>query len=103
VISLWGERMYAVIRRYTGTPAIFNELVQRQPEVEELLRGVPGFVAYYAIRSGDGGATITVCDDQAGTTESVRVAADWVRRRVPNAVGSPPQVTEGEVLFTFNT
>jgi hypothetical protein len=38
-----------------------------------------------AIRSADGGgATITVCEDQTGTTESVRVAADWVRtKRAP--------------------
>jgi len=93
--------MYAVIRRYTGAAAIFDELAQRQEEVQELLSAVPGFVTYYAIRSGDGGATITVCEDQAGTTESIRVAADWVRRRVPNAAGSPPQVTEGEVLVSF--
>jgi len=95
--------MYAVVRRYTGAALIFDELAQRQEEVQELLRAVPGFVTYYAIRSGDGGgATITVCEDQTGTTESVRVAADWVRRRVPNAVGSPPQVTEGEVVLTFS-
>lgn len=93
--------MYAVIRRYTGAPEIFNQLEQNQAEVQQLLRGVPGFVSYYAVRSGDGGATITVCDDQAGTTESVRVAADWVRQRAPSAVGSPRQVTEGEVLVTF--
>ena len=93
--------MYGVIRRYTGSPEIFEQLVQNQSEVEQLIRGVPGFVAYYVIRSGDGGATVTVCQDQAGTTESVRVAADWVRRRAPSAVGSPPQVTEGEVLFSF--
>ena len=92
--------MYAVIRRYTGAAEIFNQLEQNQAEVQQLLRGVPGFVSY-SVRSGDGGATITVCDDQAGTTESVRVAADWVRQRAPSAVGSPPQVTEGEVLFTF--
>jgi uncharacterized protein YmfQ (DUF2313 family) len=94
--------MYAVIRRYTAAAAIFEELQQQQGEVQELLRAVPGFVTYYAIRAADGvGATITVCEDQTGTTESVRVAADWVRRRVPNAVGTPPQVTEGEVIFSF--
>ena len=95
--------MYAVIRRYAGAAAIFDELVQQQAEVQELLRAVPGFISYYAIRSDDGGATITVCDDQTGTAESVRVAADWVRRRVPNAVASPPQVTEGEVILSFGT
>ena len=63
--------MYAVIRRYAAAAAIFDELERQQAEVQELLRA------------------------------SVRVAADWVRRRVPNAVGAPPQVTEGEVIFSF--
>jgi hypothetical protein len=93
--------MYAVVRRYTGTPELFDEVAKRQDEGQKLMRGIRGFVAYYAIRCSDGGATITVCDDQAGTTESARLAADWVRRRVPNAVGSPPQLIEGEVLFSF--
>jgi hypothetical protein len=53
--------MYAVIRRYTAAAAIFEELQQQQGEVQELLRAVPGFVTYYAIRAADGvGATITV-------------------------------------------
>jgi hypothetical protein len=59
-------RMYAVIRRYTSSSEIFNELLQQQTEVRELLRGVPGVVTYYAIRSGDVGATIALCEDQAG-------------------------------------
>jgi len=31
----------------------------------------------------------------------MQVAADWVRRNVPTVTGTPPQVTEGEVLFQF--
>ena len=93
--------MYAVIRRYQGS-AIIDAVASRQGEVEALIRAVPGFVAYYAVRAGDGGATITICQDQAGTAESTRRAAEWVRQNMPE-VGSAgaPEVTEGEVSVTF--
>jgi hypothetical protein len=95
--------MYAVVRRYTGAPAlvILDEVARRQADVEEVIRGVPGFVAYYLIRSGEIGASVTVCQDQAGTTESTRRAADWIRANVPAAAGTPPEVTEGEVMIHF--
>jgi glycine/D-amino acid oxidase-like deaminating enzyme len=93
--------MYAVIRRYTGATQLFDELARRRSDVEQILTGVQGFRGYYLVRSGDGGASITVCDDQAGTSESTRRAADWIRQNVPNAASSPPQVTEGEVLYNF--
>ena len=64
--------MHAVVRRYRGASALDDLLAQRTQEIEQLLRGVPGFVAYYAIRDGDELATVTVCDDQAGTQESSR-------------------------------
>ena len=93
--------MSGVVRRYTGASGLFDTLARSQPDVERLLRGVPGFVAYYAIRSGDGGATVTICEDRAGTEESTRVAAAWVRQNVPAAAGSPPEVIEGEAILHF--
>ena len=92
--------MHAVVRRYKGGSPVIDEVIRRRSDVEALLRGVPGFIAYYVVKSGDGGATITICEDQAGTAESVRVAADWVRQNVQGAV-SPPEVTEGEVGLHF--
>jgi hypothetical protein len=93
--------MYVVVRRYRGASPLFDELARRQADVEQLIRNVPGFVAYYLVRTEDGGATITVCEDQAGTQESTRQAADWVRQNVPAAAGNPPEVTEGEALYQF--
>jgi hypothetical protein len=93
--------MYAVIRRYAHAPELFDELVQREAEVKEIIGGVPGFVGYYFMRSGNAGASITVCQDQAGTIETTRRAGEWVRQNVPAAAGSPPEVTEGEVLINF--
>jgi glutamate dehydrogenase/leucine dehydrogenase len=93
--------MYAVVRRYKGATALFDELAKREQDIRVIVQGVPGFVAYYLVRSGDGGATITICQDQTGTAESTRRAADFIRQNVPAAAGSPPEVTEGEVLFNF--
>ena len=94
--------MYAVLRRYTAGGELADLLVQRRQEVQQLLTGVPGFRAYYALRSGDGTvATITVCDDQAGTQESTRRAADWVRQNMAGMSVSPPDVTEGETFLNF--
>ena len=93
--------MHAVIRRYDGASALAEAMAQRQTEVEELLRGVPGFVAYYALREGDHVATVTVCDDQAGTEESTRRAGKWVMDNMPNATLGTPEVTSGEVYLNF--
>ena len=92
--------MHAVVRRYQVGSRVIDEVIQRRSDVEQLLRGVPGFIAYYAVKTDDGGMTITICEDQAGTAESVRVAAEWVRQNVQGA-GSPPEVTEGEVGLHF--
>jgi glycine/D-amino acid oxidase-like deaminating enzyme len=59
-------------------------------------------VAYYLIRTGDGGASVTVCRDRAGTEESTRRAADWIRQSLAAVAGSPPEVAEGEVIIQFS-
>ena len=65
--------MYAVVRRYPGGSALADALVQRREEVTALLKDVPGFKMYHALRAADGTiATITLCEDQAGTQETSR-------------------------------
>ena len=95
--------MYAVVRSYSGQGAadVFDVVEQRADEVKTLISGVPGFVSYVAIRSGDGGMTVTVCEDKAGTDESSRRAAEFVKENV-SAAGSPPVVTEGNTAAQFN-
>ena len=93
--------MYVVVRRYPGGAAFVDEVTPREQDLRAVIQGVPGFVAYYAIRSGADGMTITICQDLAGTAESTRRAAEWVRQNVPAVAGSPPEVSEGEVLFNF--
>ena len=64
--------MYTVIRQYRTAPQLIEELLKHREEIEQVIRGVPGFVGYYLVQSGEGGASITVCEDQAGTQESTR-------------------------------
>jgi hypothetical protein len=94
--------MHAVVRRYRGASALNNLLAQRSQDVEQLLSEVPGFVAYYAIRTDDELATVTVCDDQAGTQESSRRAAEWVRQNLTGGSLAAPEITEGEAFIQFS-
>jgi hypothetical protein len=77
-------------------------LAQRSQDVEQLISDVPGFVACYAIRAGDDLATVTVCEDQAGTQESSRRAAEWVRQNLTGAAMAAPEITEGEAFIQFS-
>ena len=96
--------MYAVVRTYSGQGAseVFEMLGQRAEDVEALISGVPGFVSYAAVRSGDGGVTVTVCEDKAGTDESSRRAAEFVKGNV-SATGNPPAISEGNTVLQFSS
>jgi hypothetical protein len=95
--------MYAVVRTYSGQGAsgLFDLLEQREEEVTALISGVPGFVNYAAVRRGDGGVTMTVCQDKAGTDESSRRAAEWVQENITGEI-NPPEITEGETVLQFS-
>ncbi|MDQ6810872.1 MAG: hypothetical protein M3Z95_03100 [Actinomycetota bacterium] len=94
--------MYVVVRSYSGQGAseLFDLLGQREEDVKNLISGVPGFVSYVAFRSGDGGMTVTVCQDKDGTDESSRRAAGWVKENV-STTANPPAVTEGSTILNF--
>ena len=96
--------MHAVVRSYSGPGAseLFDLLGQREEDVKNLIGGVPGFVSYTAFRSGDGGTTVTVCQDKTGTDESSRRAAEWVKENV-SSVANPPVITEGSTVLQFNS
>ena len=74
---------------------------QREEDVKALISGVPGFVSYAAVRSGDGGVTVTVCEDKAGTEESSQRAAEFAKENV-SATASPPAITEGDTVLQFS-
>jgi hypothetical protein len=96
--------MYAVVRTYSGQGAaeLFDLLEQREEDVKALMTGVPGFVSYTAVRSGDGGVAVTVCEDKSGTDESSRLAAEWVKENV-SATVDRPAITEGDTVLQFGS
>ena len=96
--------MYVVVRQYSGQGAsqLVDELEGRKADVEGVIRGVPGVVSYAIFRTGDGGVSVTVCQDKAGADESVRVAADWIRQNITTQ-SSPPVISEGETIVQFNS
>ncbi len=94
--------MYVVVRSYSGPGAsdLFDLLAQREEQVKSIISAVPGFVSYAAFRSGDGGMTVTTCQDKVGTDESSRRAAVWVKANVTATVFSPA-ITEGSTILQF--
>ncbi len=93
--------MYIVVRSWSNAAALADAMVARQQEVTDLIKGVPGFVAYYATRSGDSVTSVTVCQSQEGTSESSRLAREWVGKNLGGASISAPQIAEGETFIQF--
>lgn len=93
--------MHAVIRTFSGSGAkkLLDLLEGRKKEVEELIRPVTGFVSYLLIRTADGGASVTVCQDRDGTDESSRIAREWIGKNASDLGASPPTVVEGSVIL----
>jgi hypothetical protein len=93
--------MYTAVRKYKTTPGAVSKLIQRVQEgFVPIISQVPGFVAYYALDTGnDTVASISVFDDQAGADASTRQAADWVKQNLADLVQGTPEITAGEVLI----
>jgi len=95
--------MHVIIRSYSGQGVsdLFDALAERQDEVKSLMGTVPGFISYSAFRNnGGGGQTVTACQDKAGTDESSRRAAEWIRENLAVSV-DPPAVSEGSTVVHF--
>lgn len=93
--------MHAVVRTYSGQGAmeLFELLEQRKADVERVIRSVSGLQSYSLIRTAEGGISVTVCQDKAGTDESVRLAAEWVRENASELSTEPPAVSDGAVIL----
>ena len=92
--------MQVVIRKYSGKGAkeLFDAAEKQAADLESTMRSVKGFVSYTLARSGDGGYTVTICQDQAGLDESVQKAKDWIAKNAANAGAASPEVSIGNVI-----
>ena len=89
--------MNICIRRYQSPDTV--ELSRRVQEgFVPLIGKSPGFLAYYAIDSGDGNWTsISIFDTQAEADHSTLLAGEWAKKNVANLVGTPV-ATSGKVV-----
>jgi|SRR6516162_3419802 len=91
--------MHITIRQYkTDSPKEVTKIVNEG--FFPLITKVAGFVAYYGVETGeDGWASISVFETPAGTEESNRVAAEFVKNN-PNLqrlIKSKPEIIAGSV------
>jgi hypothetical protein len=96
-----GTPRHVVIRHDTGSAKLLDLRFGDRKEIEELIAGLDRFVAYDLIRTADGGASVSVFENETGTTESTRVAAAFAREHHPGVAVRPPEVIEGPAVMDF--
>ena len=97
--------MYAVVRTYSGAGAkkLFDVLEKRSADVEALIRGGPGLKSYTLLRGGDGGVSVTVCQDKAGADESLKMRAIGSRKMPLIPVWARPPSRKERSSFRFDS
>jgi hypothetical protein len=93
--------MHAVVRTYSGSGSkeLIDVLEENKSELERLIRSIRGFVSFSLVRTAQGGFSVSVFHDKAGTEESVRVARDWIAKNAGNTGAAPPSISEGSVIL----
>jgi hypothetical protein len=56
-------------------------------------------VSYSLVRSSDGGFSVSLFQDKAGTDESIRVARDWITKNAGNTGAAAPAISQGTVIL----
>jgi hypothetical protein len=91
--------MHGVLRHYKLDAKNVDEIVRRVAKAgTAIMKGIPGFVSYGIMDAGQGHlVTYSVYESKAGTAESTKKAAAWIKENIAPLVPNPPQVVEGEV------
>ena len=94
--------MYAVLRQYKIKAGSADTVSKRAQEgFVPIIKGLPGFVAYYGVVVNDTTLfTVSIFDDQAGEERSTREAATWVNQNLAQYVEGAPQVSAGQVAWS---
>ena len=92
--------MHVVIRKYAASPSYVEQVRPKLAQLEETMRALPGFVAYYFVETEDGVTTITITEDETGTTESMGRAVTWMQENTPIDLPGAPEVTRGQTLVS---
>lgn len=91
--------MFAVVRHYHFDTKNGAEIDRQVREgFVPLIKKAKGFVRYHWLDTGKGeGVSFSVFNDKAGADESVRLAADFVRKHLSELMTEKPEVIEGPV------
>ena len=93
--------MFTVIRSYTGVPSIAEDLRKHTREIETDITAVPGFIAHYLVKTTDGAASVTICDQKTGCDEATKRLELLIKKNLPNLKFGTAQVIAGDVSFNF--
>ena len=91
--------MFAVIRHYHFDKKHSAEIDRLVREgFVPLIKKSKGFVRYYWLDSGNGeGASFGVFKDKAGADESVRLAAEFIKKELSKLMVEKPEIIEGPI------
>jgi hypothetical protein len=92
--------MHVVVRKYATTPEYVDRVRPQLAQLEETMRTLPGFVAYYFVETADGVTTITVTEDETGTAASMGQASTWMNENTQGHGLAAPGVTRGHTLIS---
>jgi hypothetical protein len=90
--------LYTTVREYQVGQNVVDELARRHEEVERALSASQGFISYALVKTAHGMLSVTTCETAAGTEDSSRRAADWLREQMPQASVQPPVISGGTVI-----
>jgi hypothetical protein len=95
--------MDVVVRTYKGkgSKELFSLLEKNKTDIEKLMRSVKGFESYTLARSsdGEGGLSMTVCQDKAGSEEGARFANEWLSKNAADITVDAPKTSSGSAII----
>lgn len=90
--------MYGTVRVYRAAPELADLLASREAEVRAVVSAIPGFCAYYLLKTDDGAVGIGLYETQEAAEESTQATSAWLRENLPVRAFSP-DVSAGEVVI----
>ena len=91
--------MHTVVRTYSGKGAAetIDLVIASKKDIKKLMRSIKGFKDYYAVRTDDGGFTVTIAKNQKASEAITAAAREWVLANAAHLKAKPPEVMSGKV------
>lgn len=95
--------MYLSIRKFSNvkSPEIVTKTVETQ--LLPLLKELPGFKGYYAVKYEDGDlGAVSIFDKKESADLANEKALNWIKQNLSAQLPEPPRILRGDVLFTHS-